>query len=161
MLELGGRKSLHMSDYVKRIRDYIGTSPSLLVGVGAIIYDGKKVLLRKRPDESESVIFGCSLELGENLDEVLKRELKEELGIEPVKYKLYSVFSGNDLNYHHPDGDDVYCVCIVYLCSKYRGLISLDKEELMKVEWLDIEGLLPEANQPLNKALLEELGKIM
>lgn len=56
-----------------------------LVGVGAIIFNGNKVLLVKRgqkPALGKWSIPGGLVELGENLDSAVRREVLEEVGLD-------------------------------------------------------------------------------
>jgi ADP-ribose pyrophosphatase YjhB (NUDIX family) len=58
---------------------------SPIVGVGGVIFDGASVLLAKRGQEPAKGTWslpGGAVELGEKLIEALKREIREEIGIE-------------------------------------------------------------------------------
>lgn len=77
-----------MDEYVKMLRKHIGNAPLLLVATGAIIYKNRKILLQKRADNGNWAIHGGILELGETVEETVKRELNEEIGINPTKLKF-------------------------------------------------------------------------
>lgn len=58
---------------------------SPIVGVGAVIFDGATVLLAKRGQEPAKGTWslpGGAVELGEKAVDALKREIREEIGIE-------------------------------------------------------------------------------
>ncbi len=66
-----------------------------VVGVGAVIIDNGKILLVKRaqpPGENLWSIPGGVVKLGEKLKEALKREVKEETGLEIEVKDLVDVF---------------------------------------------------------------------
>lgn len=65
-----------------------------LVGVGALIHSGGKVLLIKRrfePNRGKWSLPGGSLETGESLEEGCRREVREELGLELGALELLQV----------------------------------------------------------------------
>ena len=56
-----------------------------IVGVGAVIFDGASVLLAQRgqePGKGTWTLPGGAVELGEKVVEALKREIREEIGID-------------------------------------------------------------------------------
>jgi mutator protein MutT len=56
-----------------------------IVGVGGIVFRGKRVLLAKRnqdPGKGQWSLPGGMVELGETLEQALMREIREEAGIE-------------------------------------------------------------------------------
>lgn len=66
--------------------------------------------------------------MGECVEEAARREIFEEAGISVEDLRLLNVFSGEELYYKYPHGDEVYNVDVVYYASKYRGNISLNDE---------------------------------
>ena len=65
-----------------------------VVGVGAIILDGDQILLEKRknsPGKGKWSIPGGLVELGENVEDAVVREVKEETGLEVYEPRLVDV----------------------------------------------------------------------
>lgn len=147
-----------MIEYVKNIREKIGHSPLLLVSAGIIIYKNGKILLQRRSDNGKWAIHGGCLELGETTEEAARRELKEEIGITPISLEFYGVFSGEDMHYFYPNGDEVYLVATVYFCDSYTGEICIDNDEVIEVEWFDITSLPEDINSPVDDNILRGLG---
>jgi len=102
---------------------------SPLLAADGIIFEKGKILLVKRaiyPFSGYWVLPGGHVDYGERVEEALKREMKEELGIEVKIKKLIGVYSDpkRDPRYH--------TVSAVYLCQPIRqaqgGKICLDRE---------------------------------
>jgi len=96
-----------------------------VVGVGAVILDGDRVLLVKRghsPLKGEWSLPGGRVELGESLEEALVREVLEETGIQVVVGPIVEVFERIE---RIADGRVEYHFVIVdYACRPCGGLLA-------------------------------------
>ena len=103
-------------------REYPGAP---VVGVGGVVIREGRALLIKRgsaPLEGQWSIPGGTLELGESLQEGVRRELLEETGIEVRVLELIEVF---DRIFRDASGEIQYHFVIVdYLCELVRGEAS-------------------------------------
>jgi 8-oxo-dGTP pyrophosphatase MutT (NUDIX family) len=111
-------------DYILQLRQYIGQRPILMVGAAILVVDANNhLLLMKRSDSGCWGPPGGATELGEYVEAAAKRETLEETGLEIGEMSLFGVFSGPELYYKYPNGDEVYNVTIVYLSRDFkRGL---------------------------------------
>ena len=120
-------------DYILQLRQYIGHRPVLLIGAAILVVDAdNRLLLMKRSDNNCWGIPGGSLEPGEVVESAAKRETLEETGLEVAEMSLFGVFSGPELFYKYPNGDEVYNVIIVYLSRDWHGEVKLNDEH---TEW--------------------------
>lgn len=124
-----------MNSYVKTMRSMIGTKPLLICGASVIVIRDGHILLQKRKDNGCWGYHGGCLELGECLEDAAKRELYEETGLKVNSMKLYGVFSGPELHYVYPHGDEVYNVDTVYVCDDFEGELSADTAEVSELRW--------------------------
>lgn len=120
-------------DYILQLRKYIGHLPVLWVSAGILIVDGENhLLLMRRSDNGCWGIPGGSIEPGELVESAAKRETLEETNLEVGKMSLFGVFSGPELFYQYPNGDEVYNVIIAYLSHDWYGDVKLNDEH---TEW--------------------------
>jgi 8-oxo-dGTP diphosphatase len=93
-----------------------------LVGVGGVVIaDGRALLIRRGgpPLEGEWSIPGGMLELGESLEQGVRRELSEETGLEVRVLELIEVF---ERVFADDDGRTKYHFVILdYLCETVSG----------------------------------------
>ncbi len=146
-----------MSDYVREMRQLIGTRPLLLCGAGVLFLDGEgRVLLHHRTDNHAWGIPGGALELGERLEEAAAREAREEVGLICDRLELFGAYSGPELYYRYPHGDEVHNVSVVYLCRDFSGAIQVDPQEGTEARFFAIDGL-PEPISPPVRPILTDL----
>jgi 8-oxo-dGTP pyrophosphatase MutT (NUDIX family) len=116
-------------DYILQLRQYIGHRPILMVGAGILILDDQnRLLLLKRTDNHCWGIAGGSTEPGEVVEEAARRETFEETNLKIGEMSLFGIFSGPELYYKYPNGDEVYNVTIMYVSYDWRGEIQLNDE---------------------------------
>lgn len=119
-----------MSGYIMDLRKIVGHRPLLQVGASVIVEDAQgRILLQLRHDNHCWGYAGGSVELDEPVEDAARRELFEETGLTAGRMELFGVFSGPELHYVYPNGDEVSNVDVVYLCREYEGsLISQEGE---------------------------------
>lgn len=149
-----------MKDYVRTLRSHLGHQPIMLVGAGIIIHRERQVLLQKRRDNGCWCYHGGSVDLGERVEEAARRELQEETGISAATLELLGVFSGPELHYTYPNGDEVYVVDVVFTCDDFSGAFTLQQEEVMELRWFDIDAL-PEPISPPTRPALQAFQSMM
>ncbi|KOS02832.1 ADP-ribose pyrophosphatase, partial [Paenibacillus polymyxa] len=95
-------------NYIKELRELVGIRPKIMAGACVILIDEKgRLLLQQRTDNGLWGLPGGSMEPGENMKEVASRELFEEVGLEAEELELLDIFSGPELYYRYPHGDEV------------------------------------------------------
>ena len=134
--------------------------PTVGVG-GVVIYDRGVVLIRrgKQPLLGEWSIPGGTLELGETLEEGLRRELKEETGLEVEPLQLLKVLDridreGEAVRFHY--------VIVDYLCERRGGELRAGSDAseaaLVKLSDLDTYRLTAEADEVVREGFARALS---
>jgi 8-oxo-dGTP pyrophosphatase MutT (NUDIX family) len=120
-------------EYIQSLRQYIGHAPILMVGAAILIVDDQdRLLLLKRSDSGCWGPPGGATEPGEVVENAARRETLEETGLQVGEMSLFGVFSGPELFYKYPNGDEVYNVTVVYLSRNITGEVQLNGEH---TEW--------------------------
>jgi 8-oxo-dGTP pyrophosphatase MutT (NUDIX family) len=146
-------------EYINNLRKFVGNQPLIMVGSTMLVLDAqKRLLMLKRSESGYWGVPGGAMELGETTEETAKRELKEETGLETRELSLFGVFSGTELYYRYPGGDEVYNVSIVYLTRDVYGTIELLDREHHDFKYFNLEEL-PENISPPVRPILKELVK--
>lgn len=142
-------------DYILQLRQYIGHRPILMVGAAILVLDEQdRLLMMKRSDSGTWGIPGGATEPGEVVEEAAKRETLEEVNLEIREMSLFGVFSGPELYYKYPNGDEVYNVTIMYLSRDWYGEIKLNHEHT-EWRWFSADET-PEDVSPPIKPIIEQ-----
>lgn len=144
-------------DYIANLRKHIGTQPIIMCGANVIIVNyNKQILLHRRTDEDCWGLPGGIMEIGETLEETAKRGVKEEINIDCHNLKLFNVYSGKELYYKYPDGNEVYNVTTTYICTSYSGIIKVE-EEGGEAKFFNIEDIPNNLSAPIEGIIKEYL----
>ena len=136
--------------YIEELRVLIGHRPIIMVGATVLITDFKgRLLLIRRHDNSCWGVPGGSMEPGESLEQTARRETREETRLEIGKMSLFGVFSGPELFYEYPNGDQVYNVSVVYLTNDAKGEIKLNPFEHTEIHFFEVENLPSPLSPPV------------
>ena len=117
--------------------------------------ENSEILLILRRDNGCWAYQGGSVEINEAVEEAAKREFCEETGLTAHSLELFGVFSGKELCYIYPNGDEVSNVDIVYTCKIYSGEAKADFTESREVKFFPIDNL-PENILPPNIPVLKK-----
>lgn len=94
---------------------------------GVIINESRKILLHRREDSPLWAIPGGKIKIDESVEKCLKREIREELGVEVSAKRLLGIYT--DPSYLIALGKQVQRVfLIVFLCVIVKGKLELTNE---------------------------------
>jgi len=111
------------------------------LGVGALIFEGAKILLVERGKEPLKGYWslpGGILETGEKLEAAIRREVLEETGLEVEPLSIFEIFerimpdAGGRPEYHY--------VLIDYLCRPTGGRLQA-ASDVSRAEWVAEQNL--------------------
>lgn len=146
--------------YIMELRKLVGSHPLIMAGSCVLVFNEQgHLLLQRRTDSLDWGTLGGSLEPGESLEEAAARELYEEAGLRAGAYKLITVFSGQDMYYKYPHGDEVYNVMAVYEATEIQGEPTVMDDEGLELRYFDLSMPIPEIN-PFTEYVLKKAGYI-
>ena len=147
-------------EYIQQLRQHIGHAPILMVGAAVLIVDEQdRLLLMKRSDSGCWGPPGGATEPGEVVEDAARRETYEETGLRVEDMSLFGVFSGPELFYKYPNGDEVYNVTIVYLSRDVSGEICLNGEHT-EWRWLTLAEIPDDLSPPIKPVILQFVDNI-
>jgi 8-oxo-dGTP pyrophosphatase MutT (NUDIX family) len=148
-------------DYMMDLRKLVGHRPLIMAGATMLLMNEQnQLLMMKRTDNLCWGVPGGSLELGETLEECIKRETSEEAGIEIEQMQLFGIYSGEDLHYTYPNGDEVYMISAVYQSKIDHPLIRLNLDEHSSYCFFNLNEIPEDVSPPIKPILRDLLAKI-
>ena len=125
--------------YISDLRELLGSRPLLTAGATIIVAKDNKILLNLRSDTNTWGIPGGALELGETLEDTVRRELHEETGLIAKKFTLLNVFSGNDFYFEYPNGDKLYSVIALFKAEDVSGDLTINDDESIELAYFGLD----------------------
>ncbi len=115
---------------------------SIVPAVSAVIFtdDRKQILLQERVDNGKWSLPGGQMEPGESVKQAIKREVKEETGIDVNVVKLIGVYSDPEHVIAYSDGEIRQQFSMCFLCKAQSNTISVSSES-KRVTYVPIRNL--------------------
>ena len=131
-----------MAEYIREIRELIGSKPFILIGSTIVVLnDNNEMLFQLRSDTKEWGFPGGAMEIGESLEQTAERELFEETGLKASSFKFVDILSGKNLYFKYPNGDEVYNVICVYLAEGTSGQLAINDGESLDLKYFSVNEL--------------------
>jgi ADP-ribose pyrophosphatase YjhB (NUDIX family) len=116
-------------------RNFVNPSPA----TGAIILKDHQVMLVKRatePEKDKLDLPGGFLELDETFEQGIRRELKEELGVEVLELKYFNSF----VDTYMFDGVNDHIIAVNFIVTLKEGEI-VPADDIVEAKYYDLENL--------------------
>ena len=144
-------------DYISKIRKHLGHEPILIPHAVAIVFNEQNdVLIEVRQDDGFLDFPGGAIDIAEEVEDALKRELFEETGLIADEIELFKIYSGELTRYKYMNGDVIYGVDIFYIVKKYRGQLKAQENEVKELKFMKLEDIIRPVSLR-NKQVIKDL----
>ncbi|MDL2344870.1 NUDIX domain-containing protein [Deinococcus sp. MIMF12] len=134
-------------DYITSLRSLIGTRPVNLMGAVGLVLNGRgDLLLQRLAGRDVWGVPGGLCELGEPPLEAMRREVREETGLEVRGARLLDLLTTGHRQL--PNGDEAYFYTAVYHVTDWHGTPVPDGVEGVEVAFFGPDDLPSLRGQP-------------
>lgn len=150
--------------YLGRLRKLVGNQRLITPAARAVIRDGEgRVLLVRRSDNGQWVMPAGSMELGESVMDCLRREVKEETGLDVLAASVIAIYSEPRFAFTNAYGGEHQMFAVVFLVEHWTGALSTQTDETTDARFFALDDLpeLPEVYQETLRDLESYSGSVI
>lgn len=126
-------------DQISDIRSIIGSDHCIGVGAIGIVRDAAgRTLMIRRADDGSWGFPGGYLDLGENADSAVIREVREEIGVDVLPVRLLGVHAEPE-PWVYPNGDQTQSVVAIFECTAAGETATEQGVEADSAAWLHLD----------------------
>ncbi|MHB8245582.1 MAG: NUDIX domain-containing protein [Acidimicrobiales bacterium] len=148
-----------MSEYVRRLREAVGSDLLLLPAATSLVKDDQgRMLLVRQAGSCRWAFPGGGVEPGETPEEAAVREVREECSIDIELDGIMTVVGGERFRVTYPNGHLVEYFTVMFAAHITRGMPEADRVEISDTRWFGRGELGSLELEPFARNMLEDLG---
>lgn len=149
--------------YLSQVRKLIDKQKLIITAARAVIRDHKGcILFIRRRDNGLWAMPAGRQELGESILDCLKREVKEESGLNVILATPMAIYS--QISIVTASGDPYQIFLVQFLVDEWSGELVTETDETVDARFLDLDELpenIPDSYREVLKDLLEYDGSLI
>ncbi|MEF3306061.1 NUDIX domain-containing protein [Paenibacillus sp. GYB003] len=128
--------------YLGQLRKLVGHRMLIAPGARAIVRDREgRILFVKRRDNGAWAMPAGGLELHESILGCVKREVKEETGLDVVSAKPIALYTDPRFEYTNGYGDENKLFSVVFLIEEWSGELLTETDETTDAAFFALDAL--------------------
>ncbi len=128
--------------YLGQLRKIVGQKRIIVPGVRAVIRDKQgRVLLIHRRDTGRWGMPAGAVEIGDSALDSLKREVKEETGLNVLDATPFALYSHSRYSFEYPNGDRVQMFALAFRVDRWDGELVQKTDETIGAEFFSTDNL--------------------
>jgi ADP-ribose pyrophosphatase YjhB (NUDIX family) len=137
-----------ISDYVRTLREKVGTDLLFMPSVASLVEDGDGRILLVRHVEGRWMLPGGAVDPGERPAEAARRECLEEAGVEIEPIRILGVYGGPEYRVVYANGDEAMWIVTIFEARLVAGEPAPSDDETIDVGWFTREEIdaLPQSD---------------
>ena len=112
----------------------------IVPAVSAVVRHDQQVLLQQRSDNGKWSLPGGNMDIGESVLEAIKREVKEETGLEITVDRISGVYSDPNHVIAYTDGEVRQQFSLCFVAEAVSGQLRIS-DESFAISWVQIDKL--------------------
>ena len=143
--------------YNGQLRKLVGHRKLFAIGARAVLRDSDgRILLVLRKDNGCWVMPAGSMELGESVLDCLKREVKEETGLDVLNAVPIAIYSDPRYSFTTSYGDPYQMFGVVFLVERWEGQLLTETDETLDAGFFPVCEM-PDCVPPLYRETIEDV----
>jgi mutator protein MutT len=132
------------STYSQELKQAMRGKLVIAAGVDAIVRDEQgRILITRRSDDGEWDLPGGAVEPGETPSEGVRREVREETGLDVRIVRVAGVFGGKAFRHTYPDGQEIEAFSVTFECAIEGGKLRSRDGEVTEFRFVTVDELPP------------------
>ena len=149
--------------YVRQLRQKIGTDLLMVPAVSALVFnDAGELLLQRASSDGKWYLTGGAIDPGEQPADAAAREILEETGLVVEPYRMIGVMMEPPVKY--ANGDEVQYIVTGFVCRIVGGVLAISDDESLELKYFkptELPPLIPPHAERIRQAMSRKSGLFM